>query len=74
MNVSFESIRAFGARGDGINDDVLAIQRAFDETENIFFPKGDYLIGSSSQGIHNAQSLLITNLSKVRNIKFEFKN
>lgn len=70
-NVTFESIRAHGAKGDGKSNDVLAIQNAFDKTENIFFPKGDYLIGSSSGGIHNPQSLLITNLSKVRKIKFE---
>ena len=62
---------AYGTRGNGKNDDTKAIQNAFNHEKNVKFPKGRYLINSSSNGIHNAQSLIITNKTKVRNIIFE---
>jgi hypothetical protein len=70
-NIKYRSVKDYGAAGNGIDDDVRSIQRAFDMEENIFFPKGSYLIRSSFGGTHNPQSLLITNKSKVRAIEFE---
>jgi hypothetical protein len=70
-NLKYRSVKDYGALGNGIEDDVSSIQRAFDMEENIFFPKGNYLIRSSFGGTHNPQSLIITNKSKVRSIEFE---
>jgi len=36
----------FGAIGDGVTDDTVAIQAALDASNNVFFPDGDYLITS----------------------------
>lgn len=70
-NLIYRSVKDYGALGNGIEDDVSSIQRAFDMEENIFFPKGNYLIRSAFDGTHNPQSLIITNKSKVRSIEFE---
>jgi len=32
----------YGAKGDGKSDDAIAIQRAIDENDSIFLPKGEY--------------------------------
>jgi len=36
-----------GAKGDGINDDTAAIQKAINENQQVFFPYGVYLITST---------------------------
>lgn len=38
------SIRDFGAIGDGLTDDTLAIQQALSAHDNVFVPEGTYLI------------------------------
>ncbi len=40
----FINIKQYGAYGDGIHDDIQAIQKAIDENplKTIYFPKGDY--------------------------------
>src|SRR5699024_3882153 len=41
------NVKTFGAKGDGITDDTLAIQEAFAQAEpntTIIFPHGDYVI------------------------------
>ncbi len=42
-------VRAFGATGDGVTDDVLAIQAAIDAANGrvVFFPAGDYVISTA---------------------------
>lgn len=37
----------YGARGDGVTDDTLAIQRAVDENDTVFLPKGTYAVSKT---------------------------
>ena len=37
----------YGAQGDGMADDTVAIQTALDENKVVFFPEGEYLITSA---------------------------
>ena len=47
-NLEKYSVKAWGAKGDGVTDDSSAIQAAINGTEYgvVFFPKGDYLMSS----------------------------
>lgn len=38
------SVKAFGAKGDGITDDTSAIQSAINKSPKVFFPQGTYLV------------------------------
>jgi len=47
INTKQYNVKWFGAKGDGITDDTIAIQKAIDiggKNTIIFFPKGDYYI------------------------------
>lgn len=70
-SVDYYSVKHFGAKGDNKADDTKFIQEAFNKAENIYFPKGNYLINSLFRGEHNYQSLIITNKTKVRKILFD---
>lgn len=41
------SVRQFGAKGDGVTDDSVFIQKAVDTVTSVFFPRGIYYIASS---------------------------
>lgn len=41
------NVKFFGAVGDGITDDTIAIQKAIDSGNHIYFPKGTYFISST---------------------------
>lgn len=71
---SFESLNSanvkeppFGARGDGRTDDTAALQRAIDQREIVFLPKGCYLLTRSLElkphtklvGVGQTLSLLV---------------
>jgi hypothetical protein len=43
------SVKDFGAVGDGVTDDTVAIQAALDSGQPIIFPKGTYLSGPLTQ-------------------------
>jgi len=57
----------FGAAGDGATDDAKAIQRAIDEHEIVFLPKGTYAVSKTIQlrpdtrliGLHRCYSWLV---------------
>lgn len=46
IDESFVSVKYFGATGDGVTDDTLALQSAFDSGKNLYFPKGVYMIST----------------------------
>ena len=41
------NVKWFGARGDDSTDDKIAIQASFDNGESVYFPDGNYVIGST---------------------------
>ncbi len=41
------SVRNFGAKGDGLTDDTLAIQQALTAYDSVFIPEGTYLISNT---------------------------
>jgi len=41
------NVKVFGAKGDGITDDTIAIQKAIDSESRLYFPKGKYKITNS---------------------------
>ena len=51
------SVKDFGAIGDGIADDTVALQNAITSNRNIFFPAGNYLITSYIDVIGNSIKL-----------------
>lgn len=46
-NSGVVNVKDFGAVGDGVTDDMQAIQRAIDSGRVVLFPDGNYLISSS---------------------------
>jgi hypothetical protein len=42
----YANVKAFGAVGDGVTDDTVAIQAAFTASTNVYFPTGTYIIDS----------------------------
>jgi hypothetical protein len=44
------NVKDFGAVGDGINNDRLAIQAAFDASLKVYFPEGTYYVGQLASG------------------------
>lgn len=49
----YVSVKDFGAKGDGLNDDRSAIQAAFNSgAKQIFFPSGTYWLGTASTAIN----------------------
>ncbi|MFP4313384.1 MAG: glycosyl hydrolase family 28-related protein, partial [Alphaproteobacteria bacterium] len=43
----FVSVKDFGAIGDGLNDDTIAIQNALSASDSVYIPCGSYLITSA---------------------------
>lgn len=41
------SVKDFGVKGDGVTNDTVAIQHVLDNYDNIYFPKGFYIINNT---------------------------
>jgi hypothetical protein len=46
MPDGYVSVKAYGAKGDGVSDDSVAVQNAMNANLNIWFPAGVYLVGN----------------------------
>ena len=46
-NIIYENVKLHGVYGDGTHDDTEAIQDVIDNYDNVFFPKGTYLISNT---------------------------
>lgn len=46
-NIIYENVKLHGVYGDGTHDDTEAIQNVINNYDNVFFPKGTYLISNS---------------------------
>lgn len=44
--VHYVTPQMYGARGNGVTDDTEAVQAAVDNSENVFFPAGTYLVSA----------------------------
>ncbi|WHY01880.1 glycosyl hydrolase family 28-related protein [Neobacillus sp. DY30] len=47
MKKTFVSVTDYGAKGDGVTDDTIAIQNAINTGKYVFFPSGTYLLNGS---------------------------
>lgn len=46
VNAEWKSVKAFGAKGDGVTDDTVAIQAALNLGGRLYFPKGTFVISN----------------------------
>ena len=46
LNGAAANVKSYGAKGDDSTDDTAAIQAAIDANDNVYFPKGRYIITS----------------------------
>lgn len=44
LNTHSANVKSYGAKGDGVTDDSIAIQQALNENTSIFIPEGEYII------------------------------
>lgn len=51
------NVKAFGALGDGVSDDTVAIREALATGGRVFFPRGDYKITGELEVVHAGQIL-----------------
>lgn len=56
------NVKQFGAKGDGVTDDTNAIRNAINSrvANEIFFPRGSYLVTSNSVGTDEGASFVLT--------------
>lgn len=47
LNLRIGNVKDYGATGDGITDDTIAINKCMSENKQIYFPEGTYLISNT---------------------------
>lgn len=63
------NVKQFGAKGDGINDDTLAIQTALNFNTNILVPSGTYMVNAITHiNINSGNRLLLSNDATIKAI------
>ena len=63
------NVKQFGAKGDGSNDDTLAIQTALDYSKNIEVPSGTYMVNAITHiNINSGNRLLLSNDATIKAI------
>lgn len=61
------NVKQFGAKGDGVTDDTLAIQAAANATNNVFIPDGTYMINAIPGIIlNNNQNIELSKNAKLK--------
>lgn len=66
----YVSVTSFGAKGNGKDDDRLAIQKALDSGKNVYLPNGIYNLKSKTEGV---AFLMVKNDKYPANILFDDK-
>ena len=66
VNECFVTPQMFGAKADGSTDDASAIQKAFNASQHVFFPKGVYIVKSTITIKRNTHAWGIPAASKIR--------
>lgn len=56
-NAEYVSVKDFGAKGDGVTDDTVAIMAAFSCGKNVKIPAGNYIISKLIYPGHNGQTI-----------------
>lgn len=60
------SVKDFGAIGDGVTNDLTAIQAAFAASNSVYFPEGDFLISGNHVGWSSKTKVAVTGPGKLR--------
>ena len=74
--LGYVSVKQFGAFGNGTNNDAAAIQAAINTFNRVYFPTGDYLVGSATIIVNkvgetlygNGESSVITGIGRATGI------
>lgn len=58
--ITYINVKDFGAKGNGVEDDTVAIQNAINQKGSIYFPDGTYLISSPLSIISEVKGIVLS--------------